>query len=124
MFKTFNEDKAFKIAVNGAIVGTCRVIVTTHTRHAPKHLFLALFVGKEFASNSDLLDAVFYELQFAAKQIQRRQRGKAYIVSKYLPPLPCSDFAYALEPVRQFGSTARMRGSSVLLDEVTGKPLY
>lgn len=120
----FNEDKAFKLIVNDEIVGVVRVVRPPIQGRKRVIGYLVLFVAKQHKHDSEMQSLMYKELSFAARSLGRNAHVIYRVVLPFLPPYVVPDPLFPARLVKEFGSTALQRGSSVLLDEATGKPLF
>ena len=76
----FNEDKAFKLFLNGEIHGVCRVIVQHGTKFQRGPVYLCVFTDKQTRRDADLMKALLWELKINCHKSPTLSRRKIYLV--------------------------------------------
>lgn len=120
----FNEDKGFKLFRDDVIIGYVRVLRPGQRGGKRPVGYLALFIDKSLRSDIETQEILLTELRYVAKLLKYRYKMMFHFVLPFMPAVDLSAMNFDLGAGKQFGSTARERSSSVLLDEATGKPLY
>lgn len=76
----FNEDKAFRLIIDGEIVGAVRFMVARRIDNVRMPSYLIIFLAKQLRSDLDTCSAVIQAVAYQARFLRRVNNNKVRIV--------------------------------------------
>ena len=120
----FNRTKAIRIMVNGRCQGVIRVARPPISKTERRDGLLIFFIAKEARKDDRMLWMIFDAARDVVKNMPYKKYLNWYLMFNAAIPAFQHEWLMGRDAVNSSVVPPRRGGSSVLIDEQTGKPLF